>query len=98
MVACSAMALAGPAWAQGVPGWRALPTEPYRGKQDDISFVSPDTGWYGNGSEKMPRMSDGGLSWGPVAMGQVVNKIRVLKQGQGVCAFAIGVQVHRLDG
>lgn len=25
--------------------WRLLPTEAYPGKQDDISFVSPDIGW-----------------------------------------------------
>lgn len=44
-------------------GWRALPTEPYRGKQDDIAFVSPDVGWYGNGEGKLYRTRDGGESW-----------------------------------
>jgi photosystem II stability/assembly factor-like uncharacterized protein len=43
--------------------WRALPTEPYPGKQDDISFVSPDIGWYGNGAGKLYRTHDGGETW-----------------------------------
>lgn len=43
--------------------WRRLPTEPYKGKQDDIAFVSPDLGWYGNGQGKLYRTADGGESW-----------------------------------
>lgn len=42
------------------PTWRLLPTEEYRGKQDDISFISPDIGWYGNGQGKLYRTRDGG--------------------------------------
>lgn len=45
------------------PVWTKLPTEPFRGKQDDIHFISPTTGWYGNGSGKLFRTSDGGDSW-----------------------------------
>ena len=36
------------------------------GKQDDIAFVSPDTGWYGNGSGKLYRTADGGETWAKV--------------------------------
>lgn len=43
--------------------WRTLPTEPYQGKQDDIFFVTPDIGWYGNGAGKLYRTRDGGESW-----------------------------------
>lgn len=43
--------------------WRTLPTEPYQGKQDDIAFISPDIGWYGNGAGKLYRTRDGGESW-----------------------------------
>jgi len=43
--------------------WRVLPTEPYRGKQDDIFFVSPDVGWYGNGAGKLFHTTNGGESW-----------------------------------
>jgi acyl-coenzyme A synthetase/AMP-(fatty) acid ligase len=33
-------ALPGAGWAQGAePAWVRLPTEPYRGKQDDVVFV-----------------------------------------------------------
>ncbi len=49
------------------PAWRKLPTEAYRGKQDDIAFVSPDIGWYGNGKGKLFRTTDGGEHWSLVA-------------------------------
>jgi photosystem II stability/assembly factor-like uncharacterized protein len=45
------------------PGWQKLPTEPYKGKQDDISFISPDQGWYGNGEGKLYRTTNGGAAW-----------------------------------
>lgn len=61
-IACGDVLAAAPA-----PAWRKLPTEPYRGKQDDIAFVSPDTGWYGNGKGKLFRTTDGGESWTKVA-------------------------------
>jgi photosystem II stability/assembly factor-like uncharacterized protein len=44
-------------------GWRQLNTEPYRGKQDDICFISPDIGWYGNGAGKLYHTIDGGETW-----------------------------------
>ncbi len=43
--------------------WQASPSEPYRGKQDDISFASPKRGFYGNGNGKIFRTDDGGASW-----------------------------------
>ncbi|HYF22765.1 MAG TPA: hypothetical protein VD929_05135 [Caulobacteraceae bacterium] len=43
--------------------WTKLPTEPYRGKQDDVVFVDRSTGWYGNGQGKLYRTADGGASW-----------------------------------
>ena len=45
------------------PTWRKLPTEPFKGKQDDIAFVDADHGWYGNGQGKLYRTEDGGESW-----------------------------------
>jgi photosystem II stability/assembly factor-like uncharacterized protein len=62
-LAASSTLLPGALLAQDTPGWRKLPTEPYRGKQDDIAFASPDTGWYGNGAGKLYRTLDGGESW-----------------------------------
>ncbi|MBC8140444.1 MAG: hypothetical protein H7Y38_03280, partial [Armatimonadetes bacterium] len=43
--------------------WQKLPTEAYRGKQDDIYFVNPSLGWYVNGSGKIYRTTDGGATW-----------------------------------
>lgn len=51
----------GPAVA--IHDWVALETEPYRGKQDDIFFVTPETGWYVNGSGKIFKTVDGGRTW-----------------------------------
>lgn len=43
--------------------WQKLPTEPFRGKQDDIAFGTPRVGWYGNGEGRLYRTGDGGDSW-----------------------------------
>lgn len=60
------LTLGGP--AHGSEGdWRKLPTETYRGKQDDIAFADANTGWYGNGAGKLYRTADGGESWTKVA-------------------------------
>lgn len=55
-------ALPAPSRAQPT-GWQKLPAEPFRGKQDDIAFIDPDTGWYGNGTGKLFATTDGGRSW-----------------------------------
>ena len=54
-----------PAWEApaGPYAWTKLTTEPYRGKQDDIYFVNPQTGWYVNGSGKIFKTTDGGATW-----------------------------------
>ncbi len=44
-------------------GWKKLPTVAYKGKQDDIFFVDPDFGFYGNGEGKLYRSTDGGNNW-----------------------------------
>lgn len=43
--------------------WTKLATEPYPGKQDDIYFVSPTTGWYANGAGKIFKTTDSGATW-----------------------------------
>ncbi len=43
--------------------WQILETEPYRGKQDDISFIDRNTGWYVNGFGKIFHTNDGGITW-----------------------------------
>jgi len=43
--------------------WQKLDTEPYRGKQDDITFINKLEGWYVNGSGKIYKTIDGGDTW-----------------------------------
>ncbi len=43
--------------------WEKLETEPYRGKQDDISFINQEEGWYVNGFGKIFHTADGGKTW-----------------------------------
>lgn len=43
--------------------WKKLETEPYTGKQDDITFVDENTGWYVNGYGKIFHTKDGGKTW-----------------------------------
>ena len=47
--------------------WEVLPTLPYKGKRDDISFSSPSHGWYGTGKGDLFKTNDGGKSWDLVA-------------------------------
>ncbi len=51
--------------ATAAPGtaWTKLPTERYPGKQDDIFFISPTTGWYVNGAGKIFKTTDAGATW-----------------------------------
>ena len=43
--------------------WSKLDTVPYKGKQDDIHFIEPKTGWYVNGAGKIYKTANGGASW-----------------------------------
>ncbi len=43
--------------------WQKLTTEPYQGKQDDITFVDRNTGWYVNGYGRIYHTTDGGQTW-----------------------------------
>ncbi len=64
LLAFAGSAIAAPsAWGQEAEAWRKLPTEPYKGKQDDIAFIDALTGWYGNGAGKLYRTHDGGETW-----------------------------------
>lgn len=70
LLASGAMAVGGlafPGRANSAPGsepeWQQLPTEPYKGKQDDIFFIDRKVGWYGNGAGKIFMTKDGGNTW-----------------------------------
>lgn len=43
--------------------WEKLSTEAYAGKQDDITFVDENTGWYVNGYGHIFHTKDGGATW-----------------------------------
>jgi photosystem II stability/assembly factor-like uncharacterized protein len=43
--------------------WQAIAGTEYPGKQDDVVFVSPKVGFYGNGSGAVLRTDDGGDTW-----------------------------------
>lgn len=62
LAAAATTTLALPARA-AEPQWVKQPTEPYRGKQDDISFIDVDHGWYGNGMGRLYRTTTGGAVW-----------------------------------
>ena len=43
--------------------WKQLDTAPYPGKQDDISFINENMGWYVNGYGRIYHTTDGGVTW-----------------------------------
>lgn len=44
-------------------GWRKLNTEHYSGKQDDITFINENKGWYVNGYGSIYHTTNGGETW-----------------------------------
>ena len=60
--ACVPALAAAPAIPAGAQ-WFKLPTEAYKGKQDDIYFVDAKLGFYVNGQGKIYRSTDGGAHW-----------------------------------
>jgi photosystem II stability/assembly factor-like uncharacterized protein len=47
--------------------WTVLPTDPYQGKRDDVSFADAEHGWYGTGKGDLYATTDGGARWAKVA-------------------------------
>ncbi len=78
--------------------WSELPlVDDARVREFGVGFVDERWGWVGTTISGF-ETRDGGATWAPVQMGQAVNKIRIVRDGARFRAFAIGVQVHRLDG
>jgi photosystem II stability/assembly factor-like uncharacterized protein/pimeloyl-ACP methyl ester carboxylesterase len=48
---------------QPAKGWQKLTTDPYPGKQDDITFINEHEGWYVNGYGSIYHTRDGGSTW-----------------------------------
>ncbi len=66
-------------------------------QQFGIGFTDPMRGWVGTRTGGFETLN-GGKSWQKVDFGIAVNKIRIVnRQGGGKRAFAIGLDVHRLD-
>ncbi|MBI1254369.1 MAG: hypothetical protein GC196_08515 [Hyphomonas sp.] len=81
----------------GGKSWTELPlVDDAAVRQFGVGFVDVNTGWIGTTTTGYTT-TDGGATWTPTEMGRAVNKIRVLKAGTGIRAYAIGVQLHRLD-
>lgn len=51
------------ALAPSPTAWTKFTTERYPGKQDDVFFVTPSTGWYLNGAGKIFKTTDAGATW-----------------------------------
>jgi len=77
--------------------WTEMPlVSGHQVREFGIAFLDAKTGWVG----AMPKglyISDGGLTWKPIEMGNAVNKIRPVETERGHVGFAIGINVHRLE-
>ena len=82
----------------GGASWRELPLVDAADAQEfGVGFVDERRGWVGTFKGGF-ETRDGGASWSPVDMGRAVNKIRIVREGTRFSAFAIGLQVSRLEG
>lgn len=77
--------------------WKEIPlVDDFAVREFGIGFIDERRGWVGTTTGGF-ETSDGGKSWLPVAMGKAVNKIRLLKSGNGFVGYAIGTDVYKLD-
>ena len=61
-----------------------------------VAFLNENVGWVGAAPNGF-QTTDGGRSWTATAMGNAVNKIRLMETELGHVGYAIGVEVHRMD-
>jgi photosystem II stability/assembly factor-like uncharacterized protein len=77
--------------------WAELPLViNHKVREFGVGFATPDTGWVGAAPHGFAT-TDGGRTWTRADMGNAVNKIRVLRDGDGWIAWALGVEMHRLE-
>lgn len=75
--------------------WKELPlVDDKEVMEFGVGFANADLGWVGTTKGGF-ETRDGGLHWEHVALGRVVNKFRILPQGQHFTAFAIGSDVYK---
>jgi photosystem II stability/assembly factor-like uncharacterized protein len=77
--------------------WQELElTNDHAVREFGIGFIDDNTGWVGSSTTGF-QTTDGGKNWTRVEMGKYVNKIRVINSTQGVVAYAIGPEIHKLS-
>lgn len=81
----------------GGRSWHELPlvSDP-KWRSFGIGFADERLGWVG-GTVGGLETRDGGRNWSPTNFGKGVNKIRFIGSGPDRRAYAIGLDVHRLD-
>ncbi len=77
--------------------WKEIPlVNDAKVREFGVAFLDANTGWVGATPSGFQTV-DGGATWTRVAMGNAVNKIRVLETPTGHVGYAIGTEVHRID-
>jgi photosystem II stability/assembly factor-like uncharacterized protein len=77
--------------------WFKLPTEPFKGKQDDAYFVNPQLGFYVNGLGKIYRTQDGGQHW-DVVLNQPGTYFRAIGMVDSLHGFAGNIGTDYFPG
>lgn len=79
----------------GGKNWKEIPlVQNAEANEFGVGFLTNDLGWVGT-SKGAFETRDGGASWQPVEMGRVINKIRILPEGDSFRAYAIGADVYQ---
>jgi photosystem II stability/assembly factor-like uncharacterized protein len=77
--------------------WKEIPlVNDAKVREFGIGFYNETIGYVGTSTSGYKTM-DAGKTWAPVEMGKAVNKIRILPTDDGFVAYAIGVDVYKLD-
>lgn len=80
--------------SDGGKTWQELPLVDDAGVREfGVGFATPQLGWVGT-SKGGFETRDGGKTWQAIDLGRVVNKIRVMQDGAGFRAYAIGADVY----
>ncbi len=78
--------------------WRELPlVADHATREFGVGFVSPDVGWVGV-FDGAYQTTDGGANWTKIPnedIGKAVNKIRLIPDGEGFVAYAVGTHVSK---
>ncbi len=79
--------------------WREIPLVREHGVREfGVGFVTPELGWVGVNDGAF-QTADAGATWTRIAatdIGRAVNKIRVLPEGTGFVAYAVGTHVAKI--